>query len=85
MISNLGQFFISSEAPAYPTGYNAIIAGSVLAVVSLILYEIIARVENHRKDKAVELDAGRRLDIEELEEDQLDLTDKQKKHFRYIY
>ena len=79
------NFFISSEAPNYPTGYNAIIAGSVIAVAALILYEIIVRVENHRKDKALRLDVDAALDIAELEEDQLDLTDKEKKHFRYIY
>lgn len=74
------QFFRSSEAPNYPTGYNAIVAGSAIAMASLIAYEIVCRLENHKKDKKYG-----HLDHRVDDDDTLDITDTEKRAFPYIY
>ncbi|KAK7887735.1 hypothetical protein LTR67_009638 [Exophiala xenobiotica] len=76
------QFWIASEAPHYSTGFNSCIAGAVIAVSMLIIYEVIVRWDNRKKAKAY---GGEIIDGIEDAEDQLDITDREKKTFKYIY
>lgn len=75
------QFFIESEAPGYETGYNALIAGSSVAIAALITYEFVVRIENRRRNARF----GAVETLGSDDEDLLDLTDGQKKNFRYVY
>lgn len=75
------QFWIASQAPHYVTGFNSCIAGAVIAFAMLISYEIICRWDNHKKQKLY----GKYEDDVEDTEDQLDITDKEKRTFKYIY
>ncbi len=76
------QFFIASEAPGYHTGYNAILSCIVIAIVALIVYAVGLRWENSRRDKSEgELAASDLSSAEALG----DLTDREKRGFRYVY
>jgi hypothetical protein len=48
----------------------------------LIIYEVIVRWDNRKKAKAY---GGEIIDGIEDAEDQLDITDREKKTFKYIY
>ncbi|RDW61475.1 hypothetical protein BP5796_11367 [Coleophoma crateriformis] len=74
------QFFISSEAPGYKTGYNAILACISIAIVSLAVYALGLKWENKRRDRV----EGTGLDMT-AETSLDDLTDKEKRGFRYTY
>lgn len=79
------QLFISSEYPRYPTAFRGMIA----AFVSIIVLEIILFVylvwENRRRDRKYgKVDRTQEI-AEPLEEDFLDLTDKEQPHFRYMF
>lgn len=74
------QFFLTREAPHYPTGYHAILGFTAAACISILTYGAGCFIENKRRDK---LYGPPTLD---LEEDAKDLTDKQKaKNFRYVW
>jgi hypothetical protein len=75
------HFWIASESPNYPTGFNSCIAGAVIAVTMLIIYEIIVRWDNRKKEKLY----GKFEDEVDDAEDQLDITDREKRTFRYVY
>lgn len=75
------QFFLTSEAPNYPTGYRAILSCISLSIVCIAVYGIGVWFTNRSTLK--ELDGH---DPAENNEDALlDVTDLQKKHFLYIY
>lgn len=74
------QFFITSEAPGYYTGYNAILGCIIIAIVSLMVYAIGLNLENKRRDRN-EGELGDMADEVVLE----DCTDKEKRGFRYVY
>ncbi len=77
------QFFISAQAPGYKTGYNAIIAGSTIAIASLVAYEVLVRIDIRKKTEQL---ASMEFTAEMAHaEEQLDLTDREKKGFVYIY
>ncbi|KAF4431480.1 Major facilitator superfamily domain general substrate transporter [Fusarium acutatum] len=74
------QVFRAAEAPHYPTGYNSILGFEVTAICALLAYAGGCIIENRKRDKAEGTDVSVRV------EDQLgDLTDYEKKGFRYIY
>ncbi|KAF6837195.1 allantoate permease [Colletotrichum plurivorum] len=74
------QIFIAKEAPNYSTGYSAIMAFEVVAIACMAAYAAGCMIENRRRDK------GEGLNIEVSVDDQLgDLTDYEKRGFRYIY
>lgn len=75
------QFFISSEAPLYPTGYNAILGFTVASFTSICIYGTGCYLENNKRQK---LYGNPEDNIDET--DALDLTDIQKKKFfRYVW
>ncbi|KDN68837.1 hypothetical protein CSUB01_12614 [Colletotrichum sublineola] len=74
------QVFIATEAPHYTTGYNAILGFEAAAVACLAAYGIGCAVENKRRGVA----EGSNVSVSVAE--QLgDLTDYEKKGFRYVY
>ncbi|EXK46390.1 hypothetical protein FOMG_00112 [Fusarium oxysporum f. sp. melonis 26406] len=74
------QVFRAAEAPHYSTGYNSILGFEATAICALLAYAGGCIVENRKRDKAEGTDVSVRV------EDQLgDLTDYEKKGFRYIY
>ncbi|RYC83108.1 hypothetical protein BFJ63_vAg14043 [Fusarium oxysporum f. sp. narcissi] len=74
------QVFRAAEAPHYSTGYNSILGFEATAIYALLAYAGGCIVENRKRDKAEGTDVSVRV------EDQLgDLTDYEKKGFRYIY
>lgn len=76
------QFFITSEAPHYSTGYNAILGFTSAAFVCILLYAAGCCMENRRRDKMY----GEAENNVDAEMDALDLTDKEKERFfRYVW
>lgn len=74
------QVFIAKQAPAYTTGYNSILAFEVVAIICMLAYMVGCMIENRIRDKRegthVEVTIDTQLD---------DLTDYEKKGFRYVY
>lgn len=74
------QVFIATEAPHYTTGYNAILGFEVTAICTLLAYATGCIIENRKRDKAEGTDVP-----VQVEEQLGDLTDYEKRGFRYIY
>jgi hypothetical protein len=74
------QVFRSEDAPSYSHGYEGLLGCLVVAIASILAYGLLCRWENNRRDKNGPSDA-------EPSEDAAfsDLTDKEKKSFRYTY
>ncbi|KAH8901764.1 MFS general substrate transporter [Thozetella sp. PMI_491] len=81
------QFFISTEAPGYKTGYNAILGFLVVAIFMLAIYAVGIQWEiNKQAKREAELRAaGVDIEAEREAEMMLDTTDREKKFFTYIY
>jgi hypothetical protein len=76
------QFFITSEAPRYHTGYSAILGAFVAAIFILTGYAIgIVMVNRKNAENAT----ARRAEEGEEETDLYDITDREKKGFVYVY
>lgn len=74
------QFFISTEAPTYKTGYSAILGFTAAAILSILVYGLGCYLENARRDRKY----GNA--VIKIEESGLDLTDKDKaEYFRYSW
>ncbi|KAK5989278.1 putative transporter [Cladobotryum mycophilum] len=74
------QLFFTSEAPRYPTGFSVIVGAECVAILCMAAYALGCIVENRRRDKR----EGREVYLTVT--DQLgDLTDYEKKGFRYVY
>jgi hypothetical protein len=74
------QFFKTSEAPRYPTGYSAILGAFVAAIFILSGFSIgvvLVNRKNSRKPPA--------QSAEEEGTDLYDITDREKKGFVYVY
>lgn len=83
-ISNIiaPQFFITSEEPTYPTGYNAILGFTAGSLASILVYGVGCFLENKRRDRLY----GNAADNVDIDMDVLDLTDREKeKWFRYVW
>jgi hypothetical protein len=74
------QVFIAAEAPHYATGYNAILGFEVTAICALLAYAAGCMIENKKRDNA----KGTVVSVQ-VDEQMGDLTDYEKKGFRYIY
>ena len=74
------QVFIAKEAPDYTTGYNAIMGFEITAIACLAAYAAGCVVENRRRDRREGVDVDGNAD-EQLG----DLTDYEKRGFRYSY
>lgn len=77
------QVFIAKEQPHYRTGYNAIIVADVVAILSIMGYAIGCAIENRRRDR-VEGPIDEVVEIS-VEYQLGDLTDGERKGFRYVY
>lgn len=75
------QTFRSSQAPHYTTGYNSILGFEVSAIAIMLAYIAGVRWENSRRDRihgvVIESEIGHEESLE-------DLTDWEKKNFRYV-
>ncbi|KAJ6124554.1 Major facilitator superfamily domain general substrate transporter [Penicillium samsonianum] len=81
------QFFITAEAPTYPTGFRAyFVTASMMIVIQAALMMYLIN-ENRRRDKRSEApviaDQGNQHHI--LETDLMDLTDREQPNFRYTW
>jgi hypothetical protein len=72
------QFFISSEAPGYQTAFRAILSAITIGMVCVMIYGFGVYYENRKRstDDSTEGASNQAL---------LDVTDKEKKGFVYIY
>ncbi|KAF5496968.1 putative transporter [Colletotrichum siamense] len=75
------QTFRASEAPHYATGYNSILGFESSAVVLMAVYYVGVKYENRRRDKAYGEVVPGEISVGESMED---LTDWEKKSFRYV-
>ncbi|ETS73441.1 hypothetical protein PFICI_15046 [Pestalotiopsis fici W106-1] len=74
------QVFLTSEAPAYATGYNVIMICEILAIVCLLAYAGGCEIENRLRDKREGTNPS--TTVSEMLEDK---TDYEKQGFRYVY
>lgn len=74
------QLFQADDAPAYSHGYTGMLACEVVAIVSILGYGLLCFLENRRRDRVYGKGVG-----EQGEEAFSDLTDMEKKGFRYVY
>ncbi|KAJ5176986.1 uncharacterized protein N7482_002863 [Penicillium canariense] len=76
------QVFRAEDAPSYSRGYEGLLACLVVAIASIIAYGVLCRWENHNRDKK----EGPQLDVVPSEAAAFsDLTDREKRAFRYTY
>ncbi|KAI8165317.1 putative transporter [Colletotrichum sp. SAR 10_70] len=75
------QTFRASEAPHYATGYNSILGFESSAVALMVVYYVGIKYENRRRDKTYGKVIAGNISVEESMED---LTDWEKKSFRYV-
>ncbi|KAE8327532.1 major facilitator superfamily domain-containing protein [Aspergillus sergii] len=81
------QFFLSEEAPTYPTGFRAyfVTSSMMIAVEAALMFYLLN--ENKRRDKRA-LESGASQSTSEhriVETDLLDLTDWERAQFRYAW
>jgi MFS family permease len=74
------QVFRSNDAPSYSRGYEGLLGCLVVAIAAIIAYGLLCRWENSRRDKEEQLS----MDSSEATAFS-DLTDKEKRPFRYTY
>jgi hypothetical protein len=77
------QAFQEDDAPSYSKGYEGLLACLVVAIFAIGAYGGLCWWENQRRDREV-LEAGGEDAVQE-EVAFSDLTDKEKKGFRYTY
>ncbi|KAM0425060.1 hypothetical protein ACHAPT_009619 [Fusarium lateritium] len=74
------QVFFIREAPNYPTGFNTLLGFEVAAICCIAAYAVGCFVENRRRDQK----EGRGVAVG-VGEQFGDLTDYEKRGFRYLY
>ncbi|KAL2813607.1 major facilitator superfamily domain-containing protein [Aspergillus granulosus] len=79
------QAFQADDAPSYSKGYEGLLACLVVAIFSIGAYGVLCRWENNRRDREMEEGAGEEGPQEVQEVAFSDLTDREKKGFRYTY
>lgn len=77
------QTFRSSEAPHYRTGYNCIMGFECSAVALMTMYYIGVKWENKKRDRLYG-EVTRTTDEFTMDDNADDLTDFEKKNFRYV-
>jgi len=75
------QFFLTKEAPLYPTGFKTMIVTFAIIMLSPGLHWLYLTWEDRKRDERAVQTAGE--DVYVHNEEFLDLTDKQQVHFRY--
>lgn len=74
------QVFRSKDAPSYSHGYEGLLGCLAVAIASILAYGLLCRWENSRRDKEGQ------TAVEPSEDAAFsDLTDKEKRAFRYTY
>ncbi|KAJ9623744.1 hypothetical protein H2204_011146 [Knufia peltigerae] len=76
------QFFLSSEAPKYSTGFKTMIILFAVSSLAPLGYLTYARYQNRQKAKFLEQSGEANVHIQN--EEFLDMTDKQQSHFFYV-
>jgi MFS family permease len=74
------QVFRSEDAPSYSHGYEGLLGCLAVAIASILAYGLLCRWENSRRDKEGQSDVVPSEDAAFS-----DLTDKEKRAFRYTY
>ncbi|KAL6365181.1 hypothetical protein LRP88_01163 [Fusarium phalaenopsidis] len=74
------QVFFIHEAPNYPTGYNTLLGFEVAAICCVTAYAVGCFLENKRRDRK----EGTNVSVG-ADEQFGDLTDYEKRGFRYLY
>ncbi|RSM10004.1 hypothetical protein CDV31_007410 [Fusarium ambrosium] len=74
------QVFFIREAPNYPTGYNTLLGFEVAAICCITAYAVGCFMENRRRDRK----EGTNVSVG-ADEQFGDLTDYEKRGFRYLY
>jgi ACS family allantoate permease-like MFS transporter len=75
------QTFRASQAPHYGSGYNSILGFESSAVALMAVYYVGVKWENRKRDREHGQAEARDLSLDESMED---LTDWEKKNFRYV-
>ncbi|KAM5343654.1 hypothetical protein ACJ41O_012191 [Fusarium nematophilum] len=75
------QAFTSKDAPSYTGGFIGLLTCVAVANISISLYGVLCRRENRRRDQSMTTDALEPTGNEAFN----DMTDKEKKSFRYSY
>jgi len=70
-----------ADAPEYSHGFTGLLACIVVAICAISAYGVLCRAENAKRDRA----AASHDSSKDDEEPFSDLTDKEKKTFRYCY
>ncbi|KAK2779231.1 hypothetical protein FQN53_001478 [Emmonsiellopsis sp. PD_33] len=75
------QLFRQEYAPTYSKGYEGLLACVVIASASILAYGFLCRTENQKRDRE------QNVDLSDLAAETAfsDLTDKEKRSFRYTY
>ncbi|MCJ1306049.1 hypothetical protein MMC08_008867 [Hypocenomyce scalaris] len=74
------QVFRASDAPKYSHGYEGLVACIIVSIAAISGYGYLCYLENKKRDAAMEV--GGPVDESEAFSD---LTDQEKKTFRYTY
>ena len=74
------QVFRSENAPSYSHGYEGLLGCLAVAIASILAYGLLCRWENSRRDNEGQSDV-----VPSEEAAFSDLTDKEKRAFRYTY
>lgn len=75
------QVFRADDAPSYSHGYEGLLACLVVAIAAIIAYGFLCRWENSRRDKHCPRSNGELSEVAAFS----DLTDREKRSFRYTY
>ncbi|CDK26345.1 unnamed protein product [Kuraishia capsulata CBS 1993] len=79
------QTFRANQAPKYTGGFISMIVAYCVCILLCVVYWLICVYLNKKKELADDNEATTALGLEGLEDEQLlDLTDMEQKHFRYI-
>ncbi|KAJ4263400.1 hypothetical protein NW762_006219 [Fusarium torreyae] len=77
------QAFRAKDAPTYTGGFIGLLVSIAVAITAISLYGILCRLENNKRDRE---STGAAVDQEaDTAEAFTDMTDKEKRSFRYAY
>ncbi|PYH32811.1 allantoate permease [Aspergillus neoniger CBS 115656] len=79
------QVFRSTDAPSYSHGYEGLLACLVVAIVAISAYGVLCRWENQRRDREQQQQQEQQSVTVTEDAAFSDLTDKEKRSFRYTY
>ena len=81
------QLFRSSDAPIYSHGYEGLLACLVIAIATIAAYGLVCHLENRSRDREQHLEASQGVVDSVIDPVNAfsDLTDKEKRDFRYTF